>query len=358
MIIQPGRRRAEWAHKDIEWAQVDKRKLLGSQTMMAFALRGALFPNSVIKTHIQTNISTGSATAVAREIVSMHGVRGLWRGFLTCQIGVIPAHSVYVTGLEWSKQHVARLARSEGFAAASANQLGSFAGGAAASLCAALVRTPTDVIASRLMIQGSKGASTIYHDGVHAFMTICQTEGIRGLYAGLGPAILVSVPTSAIFWGTYSSLKSFIGNTLSHAAAAAHHREFVAHAQSEAVASEASFIAPPAMVGPIRAPFSVWEALVFSSAAFLSSTLAVAVTNPVDLVKTRMQTKAKTGRTAEGGRLAQSGASMRMHLWSIIKYEGWWSLTKGFTSRVMATGPFSIAAILIYEGTKHMSLKR
>merc|ERR1712146_542606 len=106
-----------------------------------------------------------------------------------------------------------------------------------------------------------------------------------------------------------------------------------------------------------RPPFGIWEAMVFPSAAFISSCVALAVTNPIDLVKTRIQTKAKTGKTAEGGRLAQSGAGILQHLNSIVRFEGWGSLSKGFTSRVMTSGPFAVVGILVYEGTKHYAQK-
>eukprot|EP00471_Norrisiella_sphaerica_P008506 CAMPEP_0184502262 /NCGR_PEP_ID=MMETSP0113_2-20130426/49826_1 /TAXON_ID=91329 /ORGANISM="Norrisiella sphaerica, Strain BC52" /LENGTH=324 /DNA_ID=CAMNT_0026891345 /DNA_START=107 /DNA_END=1081 /DNA_ORIENTATION=+ len=323
---------------------------------MAVGLRALLYPNSVIKTHVQTNIAAGSTKEVALGILSRNGIRGLWRGFFICQAGVIPAHSVYVTQLELSKQSIKRFAASQGVAGNQATQIGSFLGGAIASLSAQLVRTPTDVVAQRLMIQGTKGSATTYASGFHALTTILKVEGLRGLYAGLGAAILVSVPFSATFWGTYASLKYYIGHTVTGLAAAVENAQRIpSHAQAQPVGDFNSM--SQGSSGSFRAPFGKWEALVFSSAAFLSATLAAAVTNPIDLVKTRIQTKAKTGRTAEGGRLAQTGAGIRQHLWSIVRYEGWWSLTKGFTSRVMTTGPFSIIGILVYEGTKHMSIK-
>jgi len=312
---------------------------------MAVGLRAVLYPNSVVKTYIQTNAAVGSSLQVATLTAQRHGLRSLWRGFLTCQMGIIPAHSVYVTGLEISKQKISRLARREGIQAGTAAQMGSFLGGAMASLGSQLVRTPTDVIAQRLMIQGTAGAAHTYHNGIHAFYSILKTDGIRGLYTGLGAAVLVSVPFSAIFWGTYSILKVRVGHSMSHLAGKFHdestqHRCYVS----------------PAVYGAAT-PFGVWEAAVFSSSAFISACAAAAITNPIDMVKTRIQTRAKTGRTAEGGRLAQKGAGIITHLWSIVKYEGWWSLSKGFSSRVMTIGPFSVLGILIYEGSKHISKK-
>mmetsp|Transcript_10676 Transcript_10676/g.19484 ORF Transcript_10676/g.19484 Transcript_10676/m.19484 type:complete len:373 (+) Transcript_10676:160-1278(+) len=371
MIVHPKGRSAEWSHEDLDWEQLDKKKMLGSQTAMAVGLRFVLYPNSVIKTHIQTNSAAGSPISVAKQTIARYGFRGLWRGFFICQAGVIPAHSVYVTSLEFSKTHITRALRSEGSKSsyASSSQMGSFLGGATASLASQMVRNPTDVIAQRLMIQGSKGATSSYEGGFHAFRTIFATEGLRGLYAGLSASILVSVPFSATFWGCYTTLKGLIGNSLTHAAALLHtHREreragestngeeYVEYDSSAShVRVNTHMAAMP--VPRFRAPFGVWEAAVFSSSAFLSACLAVAVTNPIDLVKTRIQTRAKTGKTKEGGKLALKGGSIKQHLRNIVQFEGWWSLSKGATSRVMTTGPFAILGILVYEGTKHYSRK-
>eukprot|EP00469_Lotharella_globosa_P007967 CAMPEP_0167784518 /NCGR_PEP_ID=MMETSP0111_2-20121227/7681_1 /TAXON_ID=91324 /ORGANISM="Lotharella globosa, Strain CCCM811" /LENGTH=252 /DNA_ID=CAMNT_0007675597 /DNA_START=175 /DNA_END=930 /DNA_ORIENTATION=- len=250
---------------------------------------------------------------VARQAIKRGGYRALWRGFLTNQTGVIPAHSVYVTGLEWSKQHITRAANNWGCKPGTSSHIGSFIGGATASFCAQLVRTPTDIIAQRLMIQGSKGSQTTYQNGLHAFQTIVKTEGFRGLYAGLGAAVLVSVPFSALFWSSYTTLKSHIGHSMTHAAAFS----------AQVFGREEEIDIEVTQTAYFRPPFGIWEAVVFSSSAFISSCVALAVTNPIDVVKTRIQTKAKTGRTAEGGRLAQSGAGIIQHLISIVKFEGW-----------------------------------
>eukprot|EP00468_Gymnochlora_sp_CCMP2014_P012804 CAMPEP_0167745360 /NCGR_PEP_ID=MMETSP0110_2-20121227/3108_1 /TAXON_ID=629695 /ORGANISM="Gymnochlora sp., Strain CCMP2014" /LENGTH=288 /DNA_ID=CAMNT_0007629993 /DNA_START=1019 /DNA_END=1885 /DNA_ORIENTATION=+ len=287
-------------------------------------------------------MASGSTLRVAKQTVERFGIRSLWKGFLTCQAGIIPAHSVYVASLECSKEFIARGAIRGGYSDRISRQFSSFAGGATASFLSQLVRTPTDVIAQRLMIQGSAGSSTTYRSGFHALSTILKAEGIRGLYAGLGASILVSVPLSATFWGSYTVLKHQIGTSLSNIA----HRQF---SNQDVRMEYVSYHS--------KAPFGAMEAAVFSSAAFLSACIATAVTNPIDVVKTRIQTRAKTGRTAEGGRLAQSGAGIVRHLYSIIQFEGWRALTKGWTSRVLTSGTFSVLGILVYEGTKHMSRK-
>jgi len=42
-----------------------------------------------------------------------------------------------------------------------------------------------------------------------ALATISRTEGLRGLYRGLGPTLVGLVPSWAIYFATYSFLKNF-----------------------------------------------------------------------------------------------------------------------------------------------------
>lgn len=328
---------------------MDKTKILASQTAMIVALRGVLFPNTVIKTHIQTNAMDGRAYGVARSIVQRKGVRGLWKGFMVSQCGRVPAHLSYVLGLEYTKHAATSAIQGLGVSTSKANEMGSFVGGGIAAFIQQLVNTPADVISSRIMLQGSPGAAAEYHGGFHAFRTILASDGVRGLYAGLGPSLMGAVPFSAVFWSSYALLKRHLVPIFSS----------LEVAQSSRFASEPEVsltYGPPAFAQD-SAPFASSELMAFSTAAFCSVVLAAAVTNPLDVVKTRMQTKAKTGSTAHGGLLAQHGAGIFSHLRNIVRFEGWASLSKGFASQVMTHGPFAVIGILMYESSKEYSRK-
>ncbi|XP_058456796.1 mitochondrial thiamine pyrophosphate carrier-like [Malaya genurostris] len=66
-----------------------------------------------------------------------------------------------------------------------------FVCGAGSGSFATLIVMPLDVIRTRFVAQDSVG---IYRNTLHAFEQIRYQEGIRGLYRGLGPAILQSAP--------------------------------------------------------------------------------------------------------------------------------------------------------------------
>ncbi|XP_078442505.1 mitochondrial substrate carrier family protein [Wolffia australiana] len=80
--------------------------------------------------------------------------------------------------------------------------------GGLAGCTAALFTTPFDVAKTRL--QARMPGPQIKHDGVVTLLKdISRHEGIRGLYRGLTPRLLMYVCQGAIFFGSYEFLKSF-----------------------------------------------------------------------------------------------------------------------------------------------------
>ena len=49
-----------------------------------------------------------------------------------------------------------------------------------------------------------------YRDFLQTIRLIYQTEGIRAFTKGVGPRMCINVPSTALSWGTYELVKSFI----------------------------------------------------------------------------------------------------------------------------------------------------
>lgn len=47
-----------------------------------------------------------------------------------------------------------------------------------------------------------------------AFKEILKTEGIRGLYRGYGATFIAFAPSSAIWWGSYATVKNIVSHYL------------------------------------------------------------------------------------------------------------------------------------------------
>ena len=78
--------------------------------------------------------------------------------------------------------------------------LRSLIAGAGAGVICTLLCAPLDVTKVRLQVQGTLGNKNFYSGGIYSSLKkIYLEEGIRGVFKGVGPA-LVTVP---LFWGVY-----------------------------------------------------------------------------------------------------------------------------------------------------------
>lgn len=180
-----------------------------------------------------------------------------------------------------------------------------FAGGAAGTI-GAIVTCPLEVIKTRLQ---SSAKATLNVDNlsmVKCFKTIVSNEGWRALFKGLGPNLVGIAPSRAIYFSTYSTVKSLL-NT--------------------------SFIDTPEH--PLIHMTSA------ASAGFVSCT----ATNPIWLVKTRLQ-------------LSKESVTVRQCMRNIWKTSGFSGFYKGITASYVGISE-TIVHFVIYEFFKaHIKRKR
>ena len=124
-------------------------------------------------------------------------------------------------------------------------------GGLLAGVVSTAVTHPLDLIKVRYQVKAGKELA--YRSVTDAVTTIIRTEGLAGLYQGLTPALIGSAPS----WGGY----------------------FFFYERAKARYS-----------GPARRKLSTLQHLV---AAVEASTIMVIITNPVWLIKTRLQIQRK-----------------------------------------------------------------
>jgi solute carrier family 25 iron transporter 28/37 len=80
-----------------------------------------------------------------------------------------------------------------------------FAAGGLAGGTAAAFTTPLDMVKTRLQTQGASGQR--YGGALDAVRTIQAREGSAAFLKGMGPRVLFHVPSMAICWSTYESMK-------------------------------------------------------------------------------------------------------------------------------------------------------
>mmetsp|Transcript_4074 Transcript_4074/g.13379 ORF Transcript_4074/g.13379 Transcript_4074/m.13379 type:complete len:195 (-) Transcript_4074:294-878(-) len=83
--------------------------------------------------------------------------------------------------------------------------------GAAAGAVAQTSCHPLDVVRKRLQLQGLPGRPTQYSNMLDALACIARVEGVRGLYKGLAPACLATLPSTGSSYVVYEALKAVLG---------------------------------------------------------------------------------------------------------------------------------------------------
>ena len=310
--------------KHIWHCRLDKRKFFVNGIFIFSGLTGCLYPLSVIKTRMMAlddaHRGVQGVYFTARDVVRESGMRGLYKGFGTVIGGLIPGRMVYLGVLEGTKKVVSTALQeydteggqlSEAFVASTS----SFVAGGMASLSGQLVAVPVDVISQRQMITGNVRIS-----GIEMARRIIRQDGIRGLYRGMGASIMTFVPASAVWWSAYGAWQSEVWTFLDYYRGVEHHR------------------------GPtLRSERDILSVQVVSGV--LTGWTTALITNPLDVIKTRIQTR----DSAAEERLGWIGTGKQ-----VFKNDGIQGFYRGVVPRMASASIWGTAMVTTYEFLKRM----
>jgi len=209
-----------------------------------------MYPLDTVKTHMQA-LKPGqprnlSVLEVVRSIARDNGgLGGYWRGCTAIASGCVPAHIALFTSYEYSKK---RLLTSDG----EHEPLRAAMCGACATVCHDLIITPMDVVKQRMQLGVHRGIGDCLRATV-------RREGLGGLYRSMPTTLAMNVPFGGVLVASNESLKLSLGLGSS---------------------SGSSRPSEPGSELP-------WYFL----SAGLSGALASFATQPLDVVKTRLQTQ-------------------------------------------------------------------
>jgi len=241
-------------------------------------------PLDLVKTRVQ---QTGPGTSLVRvisSVVSQDSVRGLWRGLVPSLVRTVPG-----VGLYFSSMHQMKTSLCDGRPTA----LQSALIGSSARALAGSVMIPFTVIKTRFESRAFHYSST-----AHALISILRTEGLRGLTRGLGPTLVRDVPFSGLYLMFYEQLKTWVP-------------EEVSRTQSSAA--------------------------VHFSCGLVAGLLASLVTQPADVIKTRLQLSSGSG-------LRLTGAVLQ-----IYRDRGLGGFTTGLVPRSLRRTLMAALAWTVYE---------
>ncbi|CAN0430702.1 unnamed protein product, partial [Ectocarpus sp. 8 AP-2014] len=203
-----------------------------------------MYPVDTFKTYVQCMRECPEAVAGRRvmELVRGQGMLRLWRGVGTMFTGCVPAHALYFSVLEYCKDRL-------GVNQPGHQPAGAAVAGAAATVFHDAVMTPMDVVKQRLQLG--------YHKGMlDCVLTIQRTEGTQAFYRSFPTTLFMNIPYGCVMVAVNESLKR------------------------------------------VMRPAGDYDTKTFLLAGSGAGAVAAVATNPLDVVKTRLQTQAFRGAAA------------------------------------------------------------
>ncbi len=188
-------------HLPVTWDHLQSFKAFVSGGMGSVAAKTATAPFSRVTILMQvqsTSIRRKSALQICREIHKQDGLLAFWRGNGASCLHRFPYSGITFLVQDWSAR---TLASSATFPSSAVD----FTSGAIAGGVAACLTYPLDVVRLRLSTQTGPRPQ---HCGIcDTVNKIAREQGARGFYRGLFPTLVHVVPSFAINFQVFGSLK-------------------------------------------------------------------------------------------------------------------------------------------------------
>lgn len=247
--------------------------------------------------HIMKNACSGRRWSFVRP--RLEGVVTFYRGLGAVLVGAAPAQGLYFGGYETAKT----------FLGGGQSGVGNFASGICAQLCGSLAWVPMDVIKERLQVEGQLKVKSAYSGSFHAFREILRHEGLLGLYRAFPIHQVTWAPFNGCYFMVYEKLKT--------------------------MCIDAGYEDGMDNLDPIAQV----------SCGVAAGVIAATVTNPVDVLKTRLQVAMANPDMFP----YKSGLGAAKHL---LQHEGAGALMDGAFARVSWLTPRLTICVFAYERIK------
>jgi len=282
---------------NVEWQKLHLGRLALAISTTSFLENALYHPWWVLKTREQvetTNINKGgvwwNSYRYAGNILKREGIGSLYRGFWAGSIGSLPSAYIYLVTYHRFKHELSQ------FSAPGLQSSAPFIAGVLAEVTALLLFVPIDVITQRLQIQKSTRSSLwvaseiVYHEGLFG---LYRGTFLTGLKLGIG---------SGIWWLAYENTKTGICSITGKE--------------------------PTVPAGILS--------------GFIAGVLSTVVTNPLDVVKTRIQMQVADLQGKTPTRMMDGFKEIWLK-------EGWKGLNRGLIPKLVSQGPLSAFWAVIYE---------
>uniref|UniRef100_A0A060T618 ARAD1C16654p n=1 Tax=Blastobotrys adeninivorans TaxID=409370 RepID=A0A060T618_BLAAD len=268
--------------------------------LMAGAFAGimehtVMYPVDAIKTRMQAassgNLYSGIVNAVSK-ISSTEGAMSLWRGISSVVIGAGPAHAVYFAVYEAVKNSLG------GNDDHAHHPVVAAIAGASATTSSDALMNPFDVIKQRMQLYGRK-----YRSFSHCALDIYRREGLSAFYVSYPTTLIMNVPFTAVNFVMYETASKILN------------------------------------------PKRIHDPLVHCVAGGIAGATAAAITTPLDVIKTLLQTRGYNPNATSVNSF-YSGAKY------IYNTSGMNGFLRGLRPRIVANMPSTAICWTSYEMAK------
>ncbi|CAF1561542.1 unnamed protein product [Rotaria magnacalcarata] len=287
---------------ELYWDDLNKGKFLSLLTASSLVVRTCFHPLGLIKVRLQTSTNGGLSTVhMIKQIWYKEGsLRGLYRGFPISLSSLI--FEPVFTGILEQMRTVLKNNRPNQISSSQWDIITGTLSGCVAALIYQSLTVPLDVTAQRIMITKTR-------DGVHVTNIIRDIyyrsgDGFCGFYKGYMVSLSMSIPFNSIIWTMYWQVQAKLERIVPY-----QHNQLVA-------------------------PLS----------AIIASLLTSLLTQPIDVLKTRLQVAAK-----------------RQSLWRtfqiLIDERGFRGCFSGSLPRACTIVPYYLTMMSLYEVIKRASVR-
>jgi solute carrier family 25 protein 33/36 len=211
--------------KDSPWVHLSAGAVAGVVTSTATN------PIWMVKTRLQLDknmaIESGSIAKrryknsidCIRQVLRDEGIRGLYKGMSASYLGVVESTMHWMLyeqikrALVKREERIALSRRPKNWWDHTVDWTGKFGAAGFAKFVAAVVSYPHEVARTRLRQAPLADGRPKYTGLVQCFKLVFKEEGMLGLYGGLTPHLLRTVPSAAIMFGMYESILRLLGAT-------------------------------------------------------------------------------------------------------------------------------------------------
>lgn len=265
-------------------------------------------PLDTVKT-VQFTTAERSLVMSARGIHSREGVAGFYRGVGIATTGSAPGVALYLTTYDaarkWCDAHGAQ-----------GNPLAHLACAFAAEAASCVFWVPIDVIKERMQAQ-PPSLTGRYRSSFDGVQTVFANESIRGLYRGYLSTLASFGPFSAVYFMTFEALKPLVSGN--------------------------------------HAP-SVGQTMI---SAGIANAIAALTTNPLELVKTRLQVQRAVltigSERVVSQQFSYAYTGLLGGLRETIRRDGVLGLWRGAGARILFTAPNAALTMTFFDMFKHTS---